>query len=144
MCSDDSAAILICLSVFALGIGIPSMIIGFVNEDAYCQNGTRGGLDLSDWIKGIGIEKVEWVICLWSCLLMTLFINGNFRIGVLITLICDVLFNSVWFVWGIILMVTEENRTCILDGTDLGIMSIIACALMWITVLSAVAFPGST
>ena len=45
---------LCCASVFVIGLAIPSLIIGIENEDDNCQQGTRGKINLSDWLQIFG------------------------------------------------------------------------------------------
>jgi len=117
-----------CISMFIVGLAIPTVYYGFHDEDATCQHGTRGGLDLSEWTKGMGLEKLVYILMMYVFLGLT-FINEIFAVVVLCTVVLDIIFSSIWLIWGIVILATNENNSCVAEGKGMAVMAIINIVL---------------
>ncbi len=108
------------MSAFVIGFAIPSIYIGFRDDSSSCQDGTRAGLNLSDWLKGYGFEKVSVTVLVW------LSIVSRTTPLLVVAVIFDYIFWFIWSIIGIVLLATNENNDCVGDDTDLGDMAIVA------------------
>ena len=113
-------------SCFVIGLALPTIYYGFQEEDLQCQEGERGGLNLSDWLKGSGIS----FIIITGFVIVTKIIVSIFNISKIfyfctLVLIADILFWIGWVIWGVIIISTKENSKCISQGTNIGILSIV-------------------
>jgi hypothetical protein len=127
--SSEIAAIMcavFCVSLFVLGLAIPTVYYGFEDEDSTCQEGERGGINLSDWVKGAGLSSIAitaWVYIMAALAAMTdsaVFIGAG--IGVLIA---DIFFWIVWWIWGVVVLATSENNNCVAQGKGMAVLAII-------------------
>ena len=120
---------LICISLFQLGLIIPSLYFGYMDENSSCQEGTRGGLNLSDWIKGFGLEKVAINASLYLTVLLVVILNEKFVILGGVSLILDFFFNIVWWIWGVVILATAENNHCVAEGKGMAVVAIVNLVL---------------
>ncbi|MBS0627778.1 MAG: hypothetical protein JSS09_06160 [Verrucomicrobia bacterium] len=106
------------------------MYYGFRDEDSECQKGTRGGLNLSDWLKGFGLEKVA-LNCslLMLSLLMIITERVEFFSSMIGIVIADSVFNVMWFIWGVVILATKENNSCVAESEDIAVMTIVNLVL---------------
>ncbi len=112
------------------GLIIPSLYYGFVEEDSACQQGTRGGLNLSDWLKGFGFEKValNGLMILSAFLVITVNKLETLILPVVV-MVLDTLFNFAWWIWGVVILATSENNHCVAEGKGMAVMAIIDLVL---------------
>jgi uncharacterized YccA/Bax inhibitor family protein len=124
------AGALFCLSLFVLGLAIPTVYYGFADEDSTCQEGERGGLNLSDWCKGAGLSAIVVTAWIWIMAGFTLATNHEgFMIGALVVGIADVFFWIMWWIWGVVILATNENNRCVAQGKGMAVMCIINLVL---------------
>lgn len=140
-------ATVICVVVFLgllqSGLIIPSLYYGFIDENSDCQQGTRGGLNLSDWLKGFGFEKIALngvVFISTLIILQTERLEGAILLGVGMGL--DFFFNIAWWIWGVVILATKENNSCVSDGKGMAVMAIIDLALAGLWYLHLKTFAG--
>jgi len=117
---------LFCASIFVLGLAIPTIYYGFEGEDSTCQEGTRGGINLSDWVKWEGLSAVVVTAWAWIISIMSLATKweGFMTVGIIV-LIIDMLFWLMWWVWGVVILATNENNNCVADGKGMAVIAII-------------------
>ena len=109
---------------------IPSLFYAFQDEDSTCQVGDRGGLNLSDWLKGWGFEKIAaFVVTDMYVVLAAQWDEGLFTFGVTVCVFMDAVFSFIWFIWGIVILATAENNRCVAEGKGMAIMAIIDLAM---------------
>ena len=120
------------ISVVVLGTAFPATLYGFGDEDASCQKGTRGGINLSDWLKGFGMEKIFIVVLACISLAFSQCCQAFTYIGGTISVI-DILFTIAWAIWGIVILATGENNDCVAEGHEMAIMAIIDIILCWVS-----------
>ncbi len=129
---QENCCHIVMLSISLLGLIIPSIYFGFAEEDFECQQGTRGGLNLSDWLKGFGFEKSLITILVY--LFIPVFIRSkilSYGLGVVVFL--DIIFSIIWWIWGIVILSTHQNVACVSEGTNMAIMAVIdiAFGVVW-------------
>ena len=125
----------ICVATFVLALAIPTLYFGFADEDATCQHGTRGGLTLSDWNKGAGLSLVIiTAIIPVGAVLAVLSNHDSFVAALMAILGADLLFSIVWWVYGVVILATAENRECVAEGKGMAVTAIIYLAMSWIRV----------
>lgn len=120
---------------------IAGMYVAYNEGDDSCQKGDRSGLNLSAWLD-ISCT-VDLVLITVIFVTMGLYLQeqgsleslGNEYTGafVIIYVLCLIVFRA----WGIVLLTTPENNTCIGRGTDLGIVAL--CYIVISTLLHCVA-----
>lgn len=120
---------LFCISLFQLGLIIPSLYFGYEDENSTCQAGTRGGINLSDWIKIFGFEKVGINTALFLTSFLTIYANDYFIIFGAISVGADFFFNIAWWIWGVVVLATSENNRCVAEGKGMAVMAIIDLVL---------------
>jgi hypothetical protein len=119
-----------CASIFVLGLAIPTTYYGFADEDSTCQEGERGGINLSDWVKGAGLSAIcvtGWVWAMAGLAVATE--HEAFVISGIVVCILDIFFWIAWWIWGIVVLTTNENNTCVSDGKGMAVMAIINLAI---------------
>lgn len=91
-----------------------------------CQEGTRGGINLSDWTKGAGLSAIAVTAWVWiMATLSAITGSGNFLIVMTGVLTADTFFWIVWWIWGVVILATNENNQCVVEGKGMAIMAII-------------------
>lgn len=118
---------IVCSSVILVSLGVSSLVIGIVNEYNECQHSTRGGLTLSDWNKIVGIEKL---VTVFTTFLLIVFLKKSIDVGsvtAIVLLFLEQILCVILYVWGIVLVSTNENNSCV--GTDMGVFSIVNLGL---------------
>lgn len=129
---------MVCVSMFVLALAIPSVIFAIEDEDSACQKGTRGGLNLSDWLKGFGLEKIILTGVLYVSLALGL-AHEALLIPGFIAIIADIFFTVIWWIWGVVILATNENNKCVAQGKSMGVMAIINLVLFEVSLGYAVA-----
>jgi hypothetical protein len=119
-----------CITTIQLGLIIPSLYFGFLDEDSLCQDGTRGGLDLSSWNKGFGFEKIVLNVALYISALLGIYAHENFLVFGVVSLVLDFFFNIAWWIWGVVILSTKENYHCVAEGKGMAVMGIIDLVLV--------------
>ena len=116
----------VCVFLIQLGLIIPSLYFGYLEEYDDCQLGTRGNINLSDWNKIFGFEKLgfNFVFGFFGGLVILTGIESMLFFPGL-CLFVDVVFNFMWWIWGVILLSTKENRDCVADEKGIAIAAII-------------------
>jgi hypothetical protein len=122
---------LFCICLIQSTLIIPSIYYGFECENLSCQKGTRGGINLSEWTKGFGLEKTFLNLFISLCSIMFIYteINEVFLFVPALTIILDWFFNSIWFIWGIVILATGENSSCVKNGESIAILAIVNLCL---------------
>mgnify|MGYP000913209388 CR=1 FL=1 len=120
----------ICMWIFVLGLAVPTIYFGYADEDSSCQEGTRAGMVLSDWVKVTGIKQ----IVVFGTLNILFFLFLSFEKDVLMIIItvlvvADVLFSIAWWVIGVVILATKENNSCVSEGKGMAVMAIINLVL---------------
>lgn len=114
-----------CVSLFVLALNIPLLYYGFEDEDSTCVQGERGGIDLPTWNKIVGMEKVVLTLFLYISLIIAS-LGGEFMlIGVSIALILDIFWHVIFWIWGVVIISTNENNSCVSDGKGMAVICII-------------------
>ncbi len=107
--------------VISITMGVVALVYGFADDEDPCQEGRRGGLNLSDMTKGygfrilIGIHLLGVVLCLSDSLFV-------------IVMGLTSVFDFIWMVWTIVVLSTNENNNCVAQGSDMAIICIIYAA----------------
>jgi hypothetical protein len=120
---------LFCITLLQLGLIVPSLYFGYLDENSSCQHGTRGGLNLSDWIKGFGYEKVAVNAAMYLTAFLVVFVDEKFYLFGGIGLALDFFFNIAWWIWGVVILATAENNHCVSDGKGMAVMAIVNLVL---------------
>jgi len=121
------------MTLLLLTFAILSLIIAFQEENDHCQKGKRGGLILSDWLKGATIELLVYTVFVVIMIggLVCCMRNNNHKavmgisIVVAVVMYIHILFEICWFIWGMVLLVTPQNSQCITKTTTLGVFAVI-------------------
>ena len=129
----------LCSSIFVLGLAIPSVIFAFQDEDSSCQQGTRGGLTLSDWLKGFGLEKIILTGVMYVSLALGL-VHEVLMVPGFIAVAVDIFFTVAWWIWGVVILATNENNRCVAQGKAMAVMSIIDLVLCETSLMYAISF----
>jgi len=117
---------MICNSIGILVLASLTVYYGFVDEDSTCQEGDRGGINLSDWCKGAGLSAIVVTVWMWLMVGFTLLTdNGVFMMVLMCTSVADGLFWIIWWIWGVVLLATSENNDCVGQGKGIAVMCII-------------------
>lgn len=128
LCLSICITTIVCL--FQSGLFIPSIYFGFTEENDACQEGLRGGINLSDWLKIFGLEKLGLNAFLFLTILFAFMLESiEIMICGMVSLLLDSLFNIAWWIWGVVIVATAENRNCVAQGSALGVMAIVNLAL---------------
>ena len=119
-----------CMWVFVLGLAIPTIYFGYADEDSSCQEGTRAGMVLSDWVKVTGIKQ----IVVFGTLNIFFFLFLSFgqdaiMISMLVLVVVDSLFSIAWWIIGVVILATNENNSCVAEGKGMAVMAIINLVL---------------
>lgn len=117
--------ILFCVSLFVLGLAVPTVYFGFEDENSTCQRGEHGGLNLSDWVKGVGLSAVILVFVQLSCVALAGVTNGVTLFVAMIYAGFDLVLWIIWWIWGTVILATNENNSCVADGKGMAIVAII-------------------
>jgi hypothetical protein len=110
-------------------LAIPSLIIGYANEDASCQKEDSTGLTLSDWLIGRGWSEVITLVLalIGGCIVMCTDSEDAFMltggVGGCLGLIYG-LFHVIYFIIGVVVL-ARSGGDCVSEGNDLAIMTII-------------------
>lgn len=120
---------IICITIFQAGLFIPSLYFAYEGENATCQEGTRGGINLSDWNKIFGFEKVGLNVALFLSVPLVVYGSEIFLVVPGVALFLDFFFNIAWWIWGVVVLATRENNHCVSEGKGMAVMAIIDLAL---------------
>lgn len=120
-CSSFSFAV--CVSIFVLAYHIPLTYYGFEDEDDQCQKANRIGMVLSDWAKGAGLSGL--IVAVFNLIVSALPKNHIKSIVAGVFTIFDIIFVIIWWIFGVIILATNENNDCVSDGTGMAVTSII-------------------
>ncbi len=118
------------LSIIAIAIiysiymveGVVSLVYGFRGENDDCQEGSRGGLNLSDVVKWFGFQTIIVAnlglvaVCSLNLVVMNVLI------------IIELVGKFIWMVWTIVVLATNENNDCVEEGKDIAITAIVFAA----------------
>jgi hypothetical protein len=129
-----------CVGLFVLAINIPLVYYGFQDEDSTCMHGTRGGIDLELWAKLVGFEKIglTGLVYITSAFAMC---GADFvLVGTGICLFLDIFFHIVMWIWGVVILATNENNTCVAEGKDVAIVAIVWLVLSEVSLAFQVMF----
>lgn len=127
----------VCMWIFVLALAIPTIVYGYRDEDSECQQGTRAGMILSDWVKVVGIKQIS-VFATLNILFFVGFTWEPAMIGIIIIIIVDTLFNFAWWIIGIVILATNENNSCVAEGKGMAVMAIINLVLGWVGSLQSI------
>lgn len=117
----------ICKICFAYAIfvilGVIALVYGIRDENDECQEGTRGGLNLSDMTKGMGVEFLIFA----HLFIFAIIIGGYTKSAAPLVIVCilDVVFKFIWYIWTIVVLATNENNNCVASGSDMAIICIV-------------------
>ena len=134
--SDRSLVIAfaVCATVFTLPFAATTLYYAFDNEDDSCQKGRRAGLTLSEWLKVTGFIDVAILALYWLLAIVSIVRSADIALmGIFVTVFASSFANFVVWVIGIVLVSTPENRICVADGTELGVMALVNLVLFFIT-----------
>ena len=125
--STLSPITIVCVFSVLIALGVSNIIIGFNFENDECQHSTRGGLILSDWNKIVGFEKLGVMVIL-SMLVFFGHFGNNVGVGsCMVLIVLEQLFCGMLYVWGIVLIATNENNSCV--NNEMGVFTIVNLAL---------------
>lgn len=125
------ACMMLCLSVLILGLAVPVLYFAFEDENSTCQKGTRGGLTLSDWLKGAGFSDVCLLFCIWVIMLMAATCEMEPAGPAIVLTVIALVFKVMWWIWGVVILATAENNHCVAEGKGMAVMAIIWLVLSW-------------
>jgi hypothetical protein len=134
-----------CITFFQICLIVPSLYFGYMDEDSTCQEGTRGGLNLSDWNKGFGLEKIAVNSALYLTAILVIFLHEKFIMFGFCSVMFDFFFNIAWWIWGVVLLATPENRNCVAEGKGMAVIAIvdlILCSLWFLHLKAFSTFSG--
>ncbi len=115
---------------FVLVLSLPTIYFGFIEEDNLCQEGTRAGMVLSDWLKVAGLTALVYTFFIPTIVMIAQILDVDAVIyAIPIVMIMDIFFWIVWVVLGIVILATNENRRCIEEGTTIGVMTVLQLVL---------------
>ena len=120
---------LVCIAVFQAGFIIPTLYFAYMDENSSCQEGTRGGINLSDWNKIFGFEKAGLNVAMMIAAPVVVYGNELFVYVPATALFLDFFFNIIWWIWGVVVVATNENNNCVEEGKGMAVMAIINLAL---------------
>lgn len=129
--------VLICMTICLSPLAIVSIYYANAESDAECQEGTRAGLTLSEWLMGSGIEKLAVIASIWFAVILKRFFllnasigDASFGIGVVV-IVADVFFTIIWWIIGVVILATNENNKCVAEGNPMAIVAIVTLVLTW-------------
>jgi hypothetical protein len=125
------ACMLVCLSILVIGLAAPTLYFAFEDENSTCQKGTRGGLNLSDWLKGAGFSDVITLFFVWVMMLLAAGLEFDPSGPAIILTLLAALFKVMWWIWGVVILATAENNHCVAEGKGMAVMAIIWLVLSW-------------
>jgi hypothetical protein len=128
---DFNLVTLICITLLVIGLNTPCLYYAFQDEDSTCQEGTRGGLILSTWLKVAGFSDIVLIGSLWIIIIILACKDIDPGAIITILIIVGAIFKIIWFVWGIVVISTNENNRCVSDGKGMAVMAIIWLCLSW-------------
>lgn len=121
-----SFGIYVCCAIFVLGLAIPTVYFGHLDEDSTCQHGTRAGMVLSDWVKVSGWSAIAYSIAVPIVIGISKLVKTPVHYFVIsfITVI-DLLFWISWWIIGVVILSTNENNSCVAEGKGMAVMAIL-------------------
>lgn len=129
--------LLVCLTICLSPLAIVSIYYASTESDADCQEGTRAGLNLSEWLMGSGTEKLAVLASFWVIALSSMCIGGDASLGIgAFVIVADVLFSIVWWIIGVVVLATNENNKCVAEGNPMAIVAIVNLVLTWFSFAS--------
>lgn len=124
-------------SLFVVGLAIPLLHFGFVDEDSTCQLGTRAGLTLSQWVKVTGWELIALTLFVFVALALRMK-----SVVAACVIVADIVFSLAWAIVGIVILATNENNECVKQGKGMAVAAIVAIPCFAVRALYLVAFWG--
>lgn len=119
-------------SVVDLVCGLVATLVALSDEDDACIEGSRGGLTIAQWLLGVGIlNLVGFSVCValasMICCDKVREADATYRHWLKIGLG----FGITWSIWGIIVMSTHENSSCVADGARVGLVPLVLLLLSY-------------
>ena len=89
------------------------------------QGNDKSHLSLKDYLNGYGISDLGFLGLLWICAFLASKMEecGGILMG--LVLACYQLFKIAWFIIGIVIL-ARTHGSCLVDGQDIGIMTLIS------------------
>lgn len=115
----------VCVAVTISAVSIAALVIASTDGDNPCQGHDKLDLSLQDWLIGYGASNFGFLGLI--CIAVGLSLK-NPGVGMFTSVLCAVLyvlFGVIWSIIGIVILARSHNK-CVADGTDIGIMTIIA------------------
>jgi len=122
-----SICVLVCVLVISLPLAITSTIMGALHPGS-CDNTDIMGLNISQYLLGLGISSLIFIVALVLCLALG-FLNvapACMAIAGLVVTILTAVFGFIWFIVGAIILF-RGNIACISAGST----SVIYALVMW-------------
>jgi len=138
--SSDAGPIiglLICVSVVQLVMIIVCYVYAFQDQHDDCQDGKRGGINLFEWCVGEASAALITLVLLWVVVGVSVCVNTDPTGGVFIILTLSAIFSTIWNIWGIVVLSTNENNQCVAEGKPFAIVAIVYIAISLLTSCSA-------
>jgi len=132
----------VCLSALLSAVGIACLVIAANDGNNPCQGHDATNLNLKDWLIGYGVSDLIFVGILWICAGMVFGCDmEQFGAGLgTAAVVLWGLFKFCWTIVGIVVL-ARSNGKCVADGTDIGVMVVVALAMQ---VLSGCTVGGGT
>ena len=102
----------------------------YKDKDHSCQIGTRGGINLSDWGIIGGSISIANIVVSWIIILLTMYV-GEDPFTSCPTKVWYSLYRMymlIWYVWGVVILATNQNNQCVVEGIPIACMAIISVA----------------
>lgn len=123
------------VAFFSLGLG--GLIVAILDREAECQKGTRAGLTLSDYLLG---QSIWAFIQLLLILAVTVTYeasttnHGTFYDDIFyffrFTYAVSEFARWIFWIVGVVVLWTDENRDCVTEGTRLGVFTLISLVFL--------------
>ena len=125
------------LNILLISFGIASSVIAVEYQYDDCQGEDSTGLSLSNWLFWWGIPKlILSFLSILTGIYTALKKKENWSsVALGIVAFSWLLYAIVWWIMGIVIL-CRSNRDCVAEGTDLGVMSIVAFAADWFILLA--------
>lgn len=130
-------AVALFASLFVVGVAIPLLHFGYIDEHSTCQLGTRAGLTLSQWVKVTGWELISLTLFVFVALALRLR-----SVIVACVIVADIVFSFAWAIVGIVILATNENNECVKQGKGMAVAAIVAICCTAVRALYLAAFWG--
>lgn len=118
----------ICILAIVLAPTIAALAIASSDGDNPCQGHDKTNLSLKDWLIGYGCTNLGFITLIGVSICIGIADQGTGMFFGIICTISAVLFSIVWTIIGIVVLARSHNK-CVSEGTDIGIMTIVAIVL---------------